>query len=57
MNWIAQQAASLFEKTEKLTVVIQDNSPIHKSQKVRACWRDWSDKDYYSFFFLLIVQN
>ena len=50
MNWIAQKAASLFEKTGKLTVVVQDNSPIHKSQEVRACWRDWSEQGLLFFF-------
>ncbi len=50
MNWIAQKAASLFEKTGKLTVVVQDNSPIHKSQEVRACWRDWSEQGLLLFF-------
>ncbi|WP_081942980.1 transposase [Myxosarcina sp. GI1] len=50
MNWIAQKAASLFEKTGKLTVVVQDNSPIHKSQKVRVCWRNWSEQGLLLFF-------
>ena len=50
MNWIAQKAASLFEKTGKLTVVVQDNSPIHKSQEVRACWQDWSKQGLLLFF-------
>jgi putative transposase len=28
MNWITQKAAFLFKQTGKLTVVVQDNSPI-----------------------------
>ncbi len=50
MNWIAQKAASNLQKTGKLTVVVQDNSPIHKSQEVRACWSDWAEQGLLLFF-------
>ena len=50
MNWIAQKAASLFNKTGKITVVVQDNSPIHKSQEVRAHWQRWSEQGLVLFF-------
>jgi putative transposase len=50
MNWIAQKAASVFKQTGKLTVVVQDNSPIHKSQEVRACWQRWSEQGLLLFF-------
>ncbi|MDJ0726302.1 MAG: transposase [Prochloraceae cyanobacterium] len=50
MDWIAQKAASLFQETGKLTVVVQDNSPIHKSQEVRASWSRWSEPGLLLFF-------
>ena len=34
MNWIAVKAASLLHETGKLTVVVQDNSPVHRSKEV-----------------------
>jgi putative transposase len=50
MDWIAQTAAILFEQTGKLTVIVQDNSPIHKSQEARACWQRWSEQGLSLFF-------
>jgi hypothetical protein len=44
MDWLAQKAAALFEQTGKLTVIVQDNSSIHKSMEVRACWPRWSEQ-------------
>ncbi len=42
MNWIADKAEAQLKATGKLTVIVQDNSPIHKSKEVRACWQGWS---------------
>ena len=50
MDWVAQKAASLFKETGKLTVVVQDNSPIHKSLEVRASWSRWSEQGLLLFF-------
>ena len=50
MNWIAKKAASKLQETGKLTVVVQDNSPIHKSQEVRSCWSDWEKQGLLLFF-------
>ena len=50
MDWVATRAASLFQQTGKLTVVVQDNSPIHKSKEVRACWSRWSEQGLLLFF-------
>ena len=50
MDWIAQKAASLLKKTEKLTVVVQDNSPIHKSREARACWSSCLEPGLLLFF-------
>lgn len=50
MDWIADKAASLLKETGKITVVVQDNSPIHKSWEVRACWQRWSQQGLLLFF-------
>lgn len=50
MDWIAQKAASVFNKTGKLTIIVQDNSPIHKSYEARACWSRWSEQGLLLFF-------
>ena len=50
MDWIAQKAASLLKETGKLTVVVQDNSPIHKSWEVRQHWQRWSQQGLLLFF-------
>lgn len=50
MNWIADKAEAKFKATGKLTVIVQDNSPIHKSGEVRACWQGWSQQGLLLFF-------
>jgi putative transposase len=50
MDWVAQKASELFKQTGKLTVIVQDNSPIHKSQEVRASWKHWSEQGLLLFF-------
>lgn len=50
MNWIAEKVASLLQETGKLTVVVQDNSPIHRSREVRQYWKRWSEQGLLLFF-------
>ena len=50
MNWIADKAEAQLKATGKLTVIVQDNSPIHKSKEVRACWQGWSRQGLLLFF-------
>jgi putative transposase len=50
MDWVANKAASKLKETGKLTVVVQDNSPIHKSQEVRASWSRWAKQGLLLFF-------
>jgi putative transposase len=50
MDWVAQKASELFKQTGKLTVIVQDNSPIHKSQEVRNSWKRWSEQGLLVFF-------
>ena len=41
---------SFVEQINKKTVVILDNSPIHKSNKFMAKIQEWEEKDVYIFF-------
>jgi putative transposase len=50
MDWVATRAACLFQQTGKLTVVVQDNSPIHTSHEVRAAWKRWAEQGLLLFF-------
>lgn len=50
MNWIAEKAAQTLEQTGRLTVIVQDNSPIHTSHLVRQQWKRWQDQGLLLFF-------
>lgn len=50
MDWVAHKASELFKQTGKLTVIVQDNSPIHKSKEVCASWKRWSEQGLLLFF-------
>lgn len=50
MDWVATRAEAKFKETGKLTVIVQDNSPIHKSKEVRAFWSRWSKQGLLLFF-------
>lgn len=50
MNWIAEKSALTLSQTGRLTVVVQDNSSIHKRQTVRQQWQRWQDQGLFLFF-------
>lgn len=50
MDWIAAKAALTLEQTGRLTVVVQDNSSIHKRQIVRQQWQRWQAQGLFLFF-------
>ena len=50
MDWVAEKAAANWKETGKLTVIVQDNSPIHKSWEVRQHWQRWSEQGLLLFF-------
>ena len=50
MNWIAEKSALTLSPTGRLTVVVQDNSSIHKRQTVRQQWQRWQDQGLFLFF-------
>lgn len=49
MNWQANQAAKRLAKTGQITVIVQDNHPIHKSKEVRQYWNQWQEQGLYLF--------
>ena len=50
MDWVAQKAAQTLAETGRLTVVVQDNGPLHKSHLVRQHWAGWQEKGLLIFF-------
>jgi hypothetical protein len=50
MNWIAEKAARQLEQTGRFTVVVQDNSSIHKRDIVRQHWQRWQEQGLLLFF-------
>jgi putative transposase len=49
MDWEAQSAQKRLEKTGQITVIIQDQAPIHKSKAVKALISDWEEFGLYIF--------
>lgn len=43
-------ASKHLAQTGCITVVVQDNSPIHTSAEVRQRWTEWENKGLYFFF-------
>lgn len=50
MDWVAQKAEETLAQTGRITVVVQDNGPVHKSQWVRQQWQRWQKQGLYLFF-------
>lgn len=50
MDWVAQKAAQTLAATGRLTVVVQDNGPLHKSRLVRQHWARWQEQGLLIFF-------
>lgn len=46
----ARQAQLQYEQTGKIRVIVQDNSPTHTSQQVKAKWAAWETCGLYLFF-------
>jgi putative transposase len=51
MDWQAKKAQEHLEKTGEITVIVQDNYSVHKSQKVKPKELEWQEKGL-EFFFL-----
>jgi len=49
MNWQAQQAYRLLQRTGRITVIVQDNASIHTSRAVQAQLPQWQQQGLYCF--------
>jgi transposase len=49
MDWQAQQASQRFQEIGQITVVVQDNHPIHMSKKIRERWQFWQEQGLFLF--------
>ncbi|MFM7428083.1 MAG: transposase [Elainella sp.] len=45
----AEQAAQRFAQSTQITVIVQDNSPIHTSRVAQARWQDWQEQGLFLF--------
>ena len=50
MNWIAEKASRQPQQTGRFTVVVQENSSIHKRDIVRQHWHRWQGQGLLLFF-------
>lgn len=50
LDWQAEKAAQRLAETGQITVVVQDNGPLHTSKAVQAKYRDWEQQGLYFFF-------
>lgn len=50
MDWIAEKTALTLAQTGRLTMVVQDNSSIHKREIVRQQWQRWQNLGLFLFF-------
>lgn len=49
MDRQAQRAAQILAQTNQITVIVQDNGPIHTSQAAQAKWSIWQQKGLFLF--------
>jgi putative transposase len=50
MDWVSHKAAQTLAETGRLTVVVQDNGPLHKSRLVCQHWARWQEQGLLIFF-------
>jgi putative transposase len=50
MDWLADKAAVTLAQTGRLTVIVQDNGPLHLSARVQQQWERWEQKGLLLFF-------
>ncbi len=50
MDWVATKTAQTLQQTGRLTVIVQDNGPIHTSKLVRQQWARWQEQGLFIFF-------
>jgi putative transposase len=50
MDEQAEQAHQILSQSERIRVIVQDNSPIHTSKVVQQKWPEWEAQGLYMFF-------
>ncbi|MBU7582921.1 MAG: hypothetical protein KAF91_08420 [Nostoc sp. TH1S01] len=50
MDWVAAKAQQTLDETGRITVVVQDNGSLHKSNKAKQRWQQWLEQGLYLFF-------
>ena len=50
IDWIAEQTSETFRTTGRMTVIVQDNGSLHKSELTRQQWQRWRDQGLFLFF-------
>lgn len=50
IDWLAEQTSETFRTTGRMTVVVQDNGSLHKSQLTRQQWQRWRNQGLFLFF-------
>jgi len=49
IDWQAQKAAQNLAQTGQITVIVQDNGPIHTSLAAQAQWQNWQQQGLFLF--------
>lgn len=49
LDWQAHQAAQRLADTGQITVIVQDNHPIHTNKVVQSRWSQWYEQGLYLF--------
>ena len=49
IDWQAKEASERLKKTGRITVIVQDQGPIHKSKLTRSQYNIWSEQGLYMF--------
>ncbi len=50
IDWIAEKAFQTLRTTGRMTVIVQDNGSLHKSQLTRQQWQRWFGQGLFLFF-------
>ena len=50
IDWVAELAAQTLKATGRITVIVQDNGSLHKSQQTRQQWQRWRNQGLFLFF-------
>ena len=49
LDWQAHEAAQRLANTGQITLIVQDNHPIHTSKVVQSHWSGWHEQGLYLF--------